>query len=129
VIDPECNSIGDRIFFCATPWKIKEDEHSIFVTYGRSNPSKLFKSMARLKFNTKIESEELNEQNVSIEVVEPILDSESIDINEKYSPSLLHEILHFELISFGSYDISFMTSHADVIDKIVLLSVTIIKLV
>ena len=82
MIDPECNSIGDRIFFCATPWKIKEDEHSIFVTYGRSNPSKLFKSMARLKFNTKIESEELNEKNVTIEVVEPIWDSESIDINE-----------------------------------------------
>ena len=84
MIDPECNSIGDRIFFCATPWKIKEDEHSIFVTYGRSNPSKLFKSMARLKFNTKIESEELNEKNVTIEVVEPIWDSESIDINDCY---------------------------------------------
>jgi len=82
VIEPTCKSIGDRIFFCATPWDIRDDEHSIFVTYGRSNPSKLFKSMARLSFNTQMKAEELNETNVSIESVGPIVESESIDANE-----------------------------------------------
>lgn len=82
MIEPECKSIGDRIFFCATQWNVKDNENSIFVTYGRSNPSKLFKSMARLSFNTQTEAEEMNERNVVIETVEPILDNKSIDIDE-----------------------------------------------
>jgi hypothetical protein len=38
--------------------------------------------MARLSFNTQMKAEELNETNVSIETVEPILESKSNDANE-----------------------------------------------
>ena len=85
VIEPSCKSIGDRIFFCSTLWNtdsVQSDEQSIVISYGRSNPSKLFNSMARLNFDPQVEAENLSEKTVTIELVEPIVDDDSVNISE-----------------------------------------------
>ena len=73
VVEHEGKTIGDRIFHCSTLWNTSDEEQSIYITYGRSNPSRLFNSLVKLSFNASLEVDELNEKNVNLETVESVL--------------------------------------------------------
>lgn len=66
VLEFESNPIGDRIFLdCKT-----YDQNSIMITFGRSNPSKIFNSIIKLNYQEKSEnSEEISKKNISFETI------------------------------------------------------------
>ncbi len=67
IVNPTSKLVGDRIFHCSTAWASSKDgEESILVSFGRSNPSKLYSSLVELKL-VDDNSQLLEDKNVSIE--------------------------------------------------------------
>jgi tRNA wybutosine-synthesizing protein 4 len=81
VIEPVNKTIADRMFHCSSTWSINNAENpAIFVSLGRSNPSKLFDSIVKLSIKDH-NVDSLKEDDILMEKIEPKMDPDETNSN------------------------------------------------